>query len=104
MAIIEEVGNVKGLYLVECPGCENMHHIPTKEVPYDFMASSDRWTFNGNMEKPTFSPSLNIMRFEGVNRDRKYVCHSFIRDGHWQFLNDCTHKLAGQTVPMIEID
>lgn len=27
-------------------------------------------------------------------------CHSFIREGHWQFLTDSAHALAGQTVPM----
>lgn len=30
-------------------------------------------------------------------------CHSFIRDGHWQFLADSAHKLAGQTVPMVPV-
>lgn len=28
-------------------------------------------------------------------------CHSFIKNGVWQFLNDCDHKLAGQHVPMV---
>jgi hypothetical protein len=27
-------------------------------------------------------------------------CHSFVVDGQIQFLGDCTHKLAGQTVPL----
>lgn len=30
-------------------------------------------------------------------------CHSFIRDGHWQFLGDCAHALANQTVPMVPV-
>lgn len=30
-------------------------------------------------------------------------CHSFIRSGQWQFLADCAHKLAGQTVPMVPV-
>jgi hypothetical protein len=30
-------------------------------------------------------------------------CHSFIRDGHWEFLGDCAHQLAGQTVPMVPL-
>lgn len=30
-------------------------------------------------------------------------CHSFIRDGQWQFLSDCAHSLAGQTVPMVPV-
>ena len=30
------------------------------------------------------------------------VCHSFVTDGRIQFLGDCTHKLAGQTVNIPE--
>lgn len=29
-------------------------------------------------------------------------CHSFVVDGQMQFLGDCTHALAGQTVPIPE--
>ena len=29
------------------------------------------------------------------------VCHSFVTDGKIQFLGDCTHELAGQTVELI---
>jgi hypothetical protein len=28
------------------------------------------------------------------------VCHSFVVDGRIQFLGDCTHHLAGQTVDL----
>lgn len=28
------------------------------------------------------------------------VCHAFVRDGQMEFLGDCTHGLAGQTVPI----
>jgi hypothetical protein len=31
-------------------------------------------------------------------------CHSFLVDGQIQFLGDCTHALAGQTVPLPEIE
>lgn len=30
-------------------------------------------------------------------------CHSFVQGGHWVFLGDCAHALAGQTVPMVPI-
>jgi hypothetical protein len=30
-------------------------------------------------------------------------CHSFLRDGRWQFLGDSAHSLAGQTVNMIPL-
>ncbi|MGC4033677.1 MAG: hypothetical protein QM754_18485 [Tepidisphaeraceae bacterium] len=29
-----------------------------------------------------------------------YRCHSFVRDGQIEFLGDCTHELAGKTVPL----
>lgn len=32
------------------------------------------------------------------------VCHHYVRDGKIQFLPDCTHALAGQTVDMVEYD
>ena len=28
------------------------------------------------------------------------ICHSFITDGSIEFLPDCTHELAGKTVPL----
>ncbi len=30
--------------------------------------------------------------------------HSFVVDGHIQFLGDCTHELAGQTVDIPDFD
>lgn len=30
-------------------------------------------------------------------------CHSFLTGGLWQFLDDCAHALAGQTVPMVPL-
>lgn len=32
-----------------------------------------------------------------------FVCHSFVTDGRIQFLSDCTHSLAGQTVDLPEM-
>lgn len=30
-------------------------------------------------------------------------CHSFLRDGVWDFLGDCAHRMAGQKVPMVPL-
>lgn len=30
-------------------------------------------------------------------------CHSFLREGVWEFLSDSTHELAGQSVPMVPL-
>lgn len=75
--------------------------------------------FDGNMESPTFSPSLLIqidrwtppVTSENIEEWRlnpwdqkpvKHICHTFIRAGKIQFLADCTHRLAGQTVDMVD--
>jgi hypothetical protein len=81
---IEENGRV--LYMFYCPGCRRMH-------PFD-----ERWQFNGDYERPTFTPSLM------VNRDSANQCHSYVTDGNIQFLSDCKHELAGQTVEIPDWD
>lgn len=81
-------------YILWCPGCKDIHAI------------DDNWQFDGNLAKPTFSPS--ILTWEGNWPDRPAPndkrpltkCHSFVRDGQWHFLSDCTHKLANKTVKM----
>lgn len=74
-------------YAAYCPGCREYHVI------------YDSWQFNGNFDSPTFSPSLRVRGYsETMSKD--YVCHSFIVDGVWQFLSDCTHELASKNVSL----
>ena len=56
------------------------------------------WTFDGNYDSPTFSPSMlsNKGRVDGHHP----ICHSFLRNGKWEYLNDSTHDMAGQTVEL----
>jgi hypothetical protein len=63
------------------------------------------------MEAPTFSPSILVRWTKtdpvtGLAVGEKYdmVCHSFVRAGKIQFLSDCSHELAGQTVEMPDWD
>lgn len=149
-------GPVTG-YMIYCVACGCGHKFDV-----------GRWTFNGNYEKPTFSPSMLVKQPGWVNitHDRwltlwssenidetdhgfrvpyilvgnncpadlaeiarrlgvsdqlgrlatyeavqqrvqqelsklpEHICHSFVRDGLIQYLPDCTHHLAGQTVPL----
>lgn len=82
-------------FLVWCPGCEQYHGINIVDD-----GKSPVWKFDGNMESPTFTPSLLI--YEPLpDGKRKTRCHSFIRKGKWEFLPDSLHKLAGQTVDMV---
>jgi len=98
-----KVRQVGSNYLINCPGCKQTHTV------------GPSWQFNGDLENPTFSPSVLVKSGHyashhkpgddcwcthnertGRSTFKCTVCHSFIRDGQWQFLSDCTHELAGK--------
>ena len=103
----------------ECPGCRETHAV-------NISGGHPGWTFNGDFERPTLSPSVLVRTGHYCNTppvpgdcacdfQERYpeedpwewpcaVCHSFVRDGQIQFLGDCTHALAGQTVDLPELD
>lgn len=100
-----------------CPGCEMLHGVNVNRSK-----SGPGWDWNGDANKPTFSPSILCRSYywtpradldpevarlvrEGKLTQTKVdtVCHSFITDGRIEFLSDCTHALAGQTVGLPEI-
>ena len=94
----DQSGNLSG-YIVFCPGCECGHLFHT--VPWKGNAAGTPgpvWTFNGNTERPTFSPSMLVNKSTPERR-----CHSYVRDGQIQFLNDCYHALKGTTVELPDI-
>lgn len=85
-----------------CPGCDDPHYVDVAE---------DRgrpcWGYNSNPAAPTFTPSILVTcpgdddpewQIPAIRR------HSFVTDGQIQFLGDCTHALAGQTVPIPPFD
>ena len=93
-----------------CPGCDDVHGIHT---------GPDGWTWNGDLDLPTFTPSLlvHMTKWHGTFEEHgkwtrpthanvepggQATCHSFVTDGRIQFLGDCTHHLAGQTVDLPE--
>lgn len=79
-----------------CPGCKDTHAVNQAGL---------RWLYNGDPDKPTFSPSI-LVTYGGVDADDEdglpSRCHSFVRDGMIQFLSDCSHALKGQTVEIPE--
>ncbi|MEH7246482.1 DUF6527 family protein [Neobacillus niacini] len=103
-----------GRLLFYCQGCECHHGV------------TDSWQFNGDFNKPTFSPSVLVRSTEMTDKgladyekwcDEGYpdrngeafenvptICHSFVTDGKIQYLNDCTHELTGQTVELEDMD
>ncbi|MBN8921582.1 MAG: hypothetical protein J0I96_00655 [Rhodanobacter sp.] len=102
-----------------CPGCAasaHMHHagpvLPVRWLPPGMTESPHvgnwpHWDFDGNLERPTLAPSV-LSRWDEWQGDdvppKHHVCHSFVRDGRIEFLTDCTHALAGQTVDLPEIE
>jgi hypothetical protein len=90
-----------------CPGCDEAHNV-----------TPGIWAWDGNVERPTFSPSVLVRSGHYIDGKKPCwctynaehpddpavftcsVCHSFVRDGRIEFLSDCTHRLAGQTVPL----
>lgn len=80
---------VTDVLVFHCPGCRELHGIwVDKPNPI----TGGLWRWNGSMDKPTVSPSLLL--------PANPRCHAWIRDGLIEFLPDCDHPLAGQTVPL----
>lgn len=59
------------------------------------------WSWNESVEFPTLRPSV-LTQYEGA--DGSWRCHSWINDGTVQFLGDCSHELAGKTLPLLDVD
>ena len=82
-----------------CPACDFTHGFNVDLEAHDkWPEDSPVWTFDGNWERPTFWASML------ANKDRVIehhpICHSFLKNGQWEYLTDSTHTLAGQTVPV----
>ena len=109
--ITNQGGDLAG-YSFRCPGCANYHvfytqpwksgsYVDGKWVPKD----GPVWTFNGDMDNPTFGPSLLI--YEGRFEDGELShprCHLFVRNGKIQYCPDCGHDLKGKTVDMADVE
>lgn len=97
-----------------CPGCKTQHGL---RIGWEF-PGPNAWGWNGSEDKPTFTPSVLVSgsemptdaEIEAWNTHRtpwprrEFVCHSYVKDGLIQFLGDCTHALAGQTVPLPPVE
>jgi len=101
------------LVMFHCPGCDEDHAITVRasDIP------GPVWSFNGDAARPIFSPSILVStslweppvnagnwaqwsRSPCEQKQVDHICHSFVTDGRIQFLSDCTHALAGQTVEL----
>lgn len=75
--------------------------IPTRIIPViqkGTRAGTGCWSWNGDTEKPTIKPSVLTWVNDRIR------CHSFINDGKVQFLSDCTHQYANQTLDLLDVE
>lgn len=95
-----------------CPGCLNFHGVWLRGHG-DKNPHGASWDWNGDLVRPTFSPSILVRvgpfspnaKPHGMDPNtRMIVCHSFVREGRIEFLTDCTHAMAGQTVDLTPTD
>lgn len=97
-----------------CPGCSDTHSFTCG------VSGAPSWQYDGNADRPTIAPSLLTRCGHYAGRHQAgdecwctyearygkkppfacYSCHLFLRDGRLEFLGDCTHALAGQTVDL----
>ena len=58
----------------------------------------DSWSFDGDLEKPTFKPSFRHTGYSSHGERR--TCHYMLTAGILEFLSDSTHALAGKSLPL----
>lgn len=94
-----------------CIGCNEMHRVPV---------FGNGWSFDGDIDRPTLRPSILVRSghyserhkegdvcwctFKDSKGERSVFscvrCHSFVTDGKIEYLGDCSHQMAGQTVEL----
>jgi len=79
-----------GLRMFRCPACPDVHQV------------NATWTWDGNLERPSFHPSILVRSSDGENVQS--ICHFIVTDGRMAFRDDCTHKFKGMTVEMPDWD
>lgn len=90
--VVDQTDQTVG-WMIECPACKSGHLF------------DQRWEFNGDVERPTFKGSmLSNGRADAVVNETAPRCHSYVTDGRIEYLADCSHAMAGQTVDLPDVD
>jgi hypothetical protein len=93
-------------YSFHCPGC-GQHHVFYTE------GDGPKWSFNGDTDRPTFSPSLKNSHpgqpaVEDPEKPEEaipaFCCHLHVENGVLKYCPDCTHAFAGLNVPMEDVE
>lgn len=122
MAKAEIMRDADGLFYgirFACPGCTGdsgfqrshlLHVTPIGEPESPHVIGAPHWEFDRSYDAPTFNPSVlawHPLHDDPDDDDKvtgRYVCHSFVRNGRIQYLDDCTHAMRGQTVDLPDIE
>lgn len=106
MQVSKSLRKTNSGYMHWCVACEELHPLPNS------------WSFNGNLEKPTFTPSFKHTGIKTVKVNGKWtgewvldadgapvpeVCHYILTDGVVNYCADCTHPYAGKSVLIAEL-
>lgn len=106
MQVSAKLRRAQSGYAHWCPACEEMHALP------------DGWTFDGNLELPTFSPSFKHTGKQTIKKDGRWTgewardangnavdwcCHYVLNQGVLHFCTDCSHALKGRSVPLPDL-
>jgi hypothetical protein len=98
-------------YYIWCQGCKCAHYFPVETNLPNVTSpkpTKPTWTFKGNLERPTFTPSLRHFYHKPASHGEQAgqevtTCHIVVTDGRIQFCNDCPFALKGQTLDLEEI-
>lgn len=73
-----------------CPACRELHTFSCQQPD---PLTGCKWVWDGNIIRPTLTPSINITWTHGNKLTRR--CHYTLEAGILQFIEDCTHELKG---------
>ena len=89
-AVDKDGNRIYDTYWFWCPGCDEAHMYVVGNK------NGTSWTFNDDLEKPTFAPSL-------LYPSKPVKCHLHVRAGKIEYCGDCQHDLKGKTVDLPDL-
>lgn len=85
------------MFYIWCEGCKHAHGYRVGTSP------SPTWTFDGNLDAPTFKPSYKEFCTGLETKKETTLCHFFVTAGVIDYLGDSSnHQLRGKH-PLVRI-